>query len=145
MPKLERSALLAHSAEDLYALVRDVERYPEFLPGCTGAGIEWLDEARIRAKLAFRVRGLADAFVTENSMVAGRRIDMRLVQGPFKRLDGHWEFVPLGGDASKVTLRLELEFGSRLLEMTLLPWLDRAVGTVLDAFVRRAGEMYGRG
>lgn len=134
--------MLGYRAQDLYQLVHDVERYPEFLPGCVSARIESRQHAGqtevVRARLGFRAKGLSDSFVTENHAEPGRRIEMRLVEGPFKRLHGFWEFQPLAENACKVRLVLELEFGSRLLEAGLSPWIDRAVGSVLDAFVQRA-------
>jgi ribosome-associated toxin RatA of RatAB toxin-antitoxin module len=150
MRQLERSALLAFSAEDLYALVNEVEAYPAFLPGCVAAQVEWREVSaddgseRIRARLAFRVKGLSDSFATENRGDPGRRIAMRLTQGPFRELEGTWEFVPLSERACKVSLRLSLEFGNRLMETTLSPWINRAISGVMEAFRLRAEQLYGQ-
>jgi ribosome-associated toxin RatA of RatAB toxin-antitoxin module len=143
MATLERSALLRFPAEAMYRLVGDIEAYPQFLPGCTAAAIEICEGERVRARLSFRVRGLSDSFATENLLEAGTRIRMRLVDGPFRQLVGAWEFLPLDERACKVTLKLSLEFGNRVLEATLGPWLDRAVNGVMDAFRRRAEALYG--
>lgn len=145
MPVVERSALLMFSADQMFRLVDDVESYPQFLPGCTGATIEHRDATRVRARVDFSVHGLSDRFATENVRVAGERIDMRLVHGPFSSLTGSWHFTALSERASKVSLKLSLEFGSPLLARTLAPWIDRAVNGVMDAFRRRAEQLYGRG
>jgi len=144
MPRLERTALLAHSAEDLYRLVGDFERYPEFLPGCTSALVEARDPSpegeRVRARLGFKVKGISDSFVTENLHVPGQRIDMRLVEGPFRSLSGRWEFRALSEEACKVIFQLQLELGSRMLELTLGPWIERGASGMMDAFVARAAR-----
>lgn len=144
MAQLERSALLRFSAEAMYQLIGDIEAYPQFLPGCTAACIEQCDGELLRARLSFRVKGLSDSFATENRLESGSRIHMRLVDGPFRQLAGAWEFLPLAEDACKVTLRLTLEFGNRVLESTLSPWLDRAVNGLIDAFRLRAEALHGR-
>ncbi|HEX4896412.1 MAG TPA: type II toxin-antitoxin system RatA family toxin [Solimonas sp.] len=147
MAVVERSALLRFRAQDLYALVADVEAYPQFLPGCTAARVEHREEDRLRARLSFRVKGLSDSFATENQMTLGEggapSIRMRLVDGPFRQLSGAWEFQPLGEGACKVSLRLSLEFGNRVLEASLGPWVDRAVNGLIDAFRLRAEALYG--
>lgn len=146
MPLVERSALLRFRAQDLYELVGDVESYPQFLPGCTAARIEQRDLDLLKARVSFRVSGLSDSFATENRMLSGSgvpRIEMRLLDGPFRQLSGAWEFQPLSEDACKVSLRLSLEFGNRMLEASLGPWVDRAVNGLIDAFRLRAEALYG--
>lgn len=143
MPSLQRSSLLKYPARDMFALVGDVEAYPDFLPGCVSARVEHIDGPQVRARLGFRVKGLADHFATENHL-DGNRIRMRLLDGPFRSLDGDWQFTPLGEEACKVSLQLSVEFGNRLMELTLTPWLDRAVNGVMEAFRLRADRLYGR-
>lgn len=145
MPKLERSALLTFSADELYRLVGDVESYPQFLPGCVSARVEFADETLVRARLGFKVKGLSDSFATENRMEQGTRIHMKLLEGPFKQLSGAWEFQPLAERACKVTLKISLDFGNRMLESTLAPFINGAIGSVMDAFKQRAESVYGKG
>lgn len=145
MPKLERTALLTYSADELYRLVGDVEAYPQFLPGCVAARVEHAEEALVRVRLGFRVKGLSDSFATENRMEQGSRIHMKLLEGPFRQLSGAWEFHPLTERACKVTLRISLEFGNRVMEATLAPMIDRAVGNLIEAFRQRAESVYGKG
>jgi ribosome-associated toxin RatA of RatAB toxin-antitoxin module len=144
MRKLDRSALMPFPPTSLYALVADVAAYPEFLPGCVSAQIE-ADENEaelrlVRARLGFRVKGLADSFSTENRMAQGQRIEMRLVDGPFRSLFGVWQFTALGDQACKVSLSLSVDFSNRLMEATLAPWMDKAVNGIIDAFRRRAEQ-----
>lgn len=143
MPSLERSTLLKYSAQDMFTLVGDVEAYPQFLPGCVSACVEHVEGPQVRARLGFRVKGLSDSFATENRL-DDNRIHMRLLDGPFRQLDGYWHFMPLTDSACKVSLQLSLEFGNRLMEMTLAPWIDRAVNGVMDAFRLRADALYGK-
>jgi ribosome-associated toxin RatA of RatAB toxin-antitoxin module len=143
MPSLERSTLLKHSARDMFALVGNVEAYPQFLPGCVSAHIERAEGRQVRARLGFRVRGLADSFSTENRL-GDNDIRMQLLDGPFRRLEGQWRFTALGEDACKVSLQLSLEFGNRLMDLTLSPWIDRAVNNIMDAFRLRADRLYGK-
>ncbi|HEY0975620.1 MAG TPA: SRPBCC family protein [Solimonas sp.] len=149
MPTVERSALLAFDAERLCALVHDIEAYPAFMPGCVSATVESREGDRVRARLGFRFSGISDSFATENQaehLPDGRhRIHMNLLDGPFRALAGVWDFQPLAEGAAKVSLRLTLEFGNRVLETTLGPLLDRAINGAIDAFRRRATELYGKG
>lgn len=148
MRKLDRSALMPFSAAELYALVADVASYPQFLPGCTSAEIEQ-DEQRegerwVRGRVSFKVKGLSDSFATENRMLDGQCIEMRLLEGPFRSLSGVWTFTPLAEQACKVSLSLSVDFANRLVEATLAPWVDRAVSGVIDAFRLRAEQRYPR-
>lgn len=145
MQLLERSALLRFRAQDMYRLVGDVESYPVFVPGCVSARVETAAVDCVRARLGFRVHGLEDSFATENRMADGERIDVELLDGPFRHLRGSWQFLPLAEDACKVSLRLSVDFGNRMLEAALGPWVDRAINGVIDAFRLRAEVLHGRG
>src|SRR5690606_17804474 len=111
-------------------------------PGCVAAAVESRDGDCVRARLGFRVKGLSDTFSTENREEPGR-IEMRLLDGPFRALNGAWEFLPITDRACKVRLQIDVDFGNRLLETTLGPWIDRAVLEVMEAFRLRAGALYG--
>lgn len=142
MPCLERSLLLPHAATDMFALVQDIEAYPQFLPGCVLASVESVQGNEIRACLGFAVRGLQDRFTTLNRVDAPARIEMELLHGPFRRLRGEWGFSPLDARASKVSLHIDIEFGNRMLEGVLTPVLGRSITAVMDAFRRRAETLY---
>src|SRR3546814_3768817 len=113
----------------MFTLVGNIEAYPQFLPGCVSARVEHVEGPQVRARLGFRVKGLTDSFATENHL-DDNLISMRLLDGPFRQLDGNWHFTPLGDTACKVSMQLRLQFGNRLREKTLTQWIDRAVNNV---------------
>ncbi len=137
MPELARQALLPFSQGAVYHLVNDVERYPEFVPGCAGVVVLSRSEAEVVATVQASARGFSEAFTTRNRLSPSHRIDLELVEGPFRSLRGEWLFAPLGDAGCKVSLRIDYEFGG-LLGRTLKPMMGRAADTVLDAFVARA-------
>ena len=140
---LDRSALVAHSAQKMYALVADVESYPQFLPWCDRAVVSVNEPSRTVATLHINFHGLKKDFTTENLNQPGVRIDMRLVSGPFRSLEGIWVFVPLSERACKVEFRLRYEFASALVEKAAGSAFQGITDTFVDAFVRRADEKFG--
>ena len=148
MPVIQRSTLVPHPAEAMFDLVADVESYPEFLPWCGGAReIERTDAAQVASvALATRLPGIGRAqFTTRNRLHRPERIDVELVDGPFRHLRGTWRFVPLGEDGCRAELEVDFEFASRLVGRALAPGFRRACDTVVDAFVRRAAAASGPG
>jgi ribosome-associated toxin RatA of RatAB toxin-antitoxin module len=138
MREVTRSALVSLPAERLYELIVDVERYPEFVPGCTIARIEERGEREVVATLGVR-RGAFDAeFTTRNELDPGRAVTMRLVRGPFKSLEGVWTVRPLGETGCEVTLRLRFEFANRLAGAMFAPLFEETAKSLVDAFVARA-------
>jgi ribosome-associated toxin RatA of RatAB toxin-antitoxin module len=140
---VDRSALVAHSAQKMYALVADVESYPQFLPWCDGAVVSVSEPGRTIATLHINFRGLKKEFTTENFNRPEASIDMRLVSGPFRSLDGSWAFTALSENACKVELTLRYQFASRLIETFAGPAFRDIMDTFVDAFVRRADEKFG--
>jgi ribosome-associated toxin RatA of RatAB toxin-antitoxin module len=137
MKRIARSAIVEHSAEEMYALVDDIERYPSFLPWCSDARVEVID-GRKRATLTAGLRGLRQSFTTLNHNRPGEAIDMQLVEGPFHRFSAAWRFRPLGERACSIEFILEYEFSSRALGRLLEPLFDHIADTMVDAFKRRA-------
>jgi len=142
---VERSVLVEYTASQMYALVDGVERYPEFLPWCGGTHVHLREPGRVRATVQIAFRGVRHAFSTENVSTADERIDIRLVDGPFRHLDGSWSFTALGDSACKVHLRLRYEFSNRILERLVGPVFDHIASGFVDAFVTRAGQLHGSG
>src|SRR4030095_8399029 len=95
MKRIARSAIVEHSAEEMFALVDDVESYPRFLPWCTAASVEARSPERVRATLTAGMRGLRHSFTTENELHPGEAMEMRLVKGPFRRFAAAWRLQPL--------------------------------------------------
>src|SRR4026209_2493673 len=134
MALVERSVLVTYSAERMYGLVDDVERYPEFLPWCGGTQGERRDGEVTRASILIDYHGIKQSFKTENRTEPPQLIEIRLVSGPFRQLDGLWRFTPLGPEACKVEFRLHYEFANRLLEKLVGPVFKHIAGTLLEAF-----------
>lgn len=138
MKRISRSAIVEHSAADLYALVQDIEAYPEFLPWCLAAQVRERSPHRTVATLTVGLRGLRQSFTTENVDREGESIDMKLLEGPFRRFAAHWRFKPLGRGAARIEFTLGYEFSGRLVARALDPLFEQIAGTMVDAFTRRA-------
>lgn len=142
MPSIQRSALVAHSAEAMFDLVNNVEAYPEFLPGCADSRVLEKDDGSMRASLLVSKAGIKQWFTTHNELIEARRIDMRLVEGPFRQLQGGWTFSSLSESACKIELNLEFEFSNKLAEMAFGKVFSSLAGSMVSAFTERAKQVY---
>lgn len=138
MRRIARSAIVERSAAALYALVEDIESYPEFLPWCAAAKILERSPGRTVATLTLGVKGARQTLTTENANTPGRAIEMRLLAGPFRRFAASWRFTPLGAQATKIEFSLHYEFANRLAAKALEPALARVADGTVEAFTRRA-------
>ena len=143
MSSVSRSALVPFSARQMFDLVEDVERYPQFLPWCSGTAIGHRDPQTTHATININYRGIKQSFSTENHKTPPERMTLHLVEGPFRSLDGEWRFTPLAGDACRIDFRLSYEFSSSLLERLVGPVFGHIAGTMVDAFLKRADAVYG--
>jgi ribosome-associated toxin RatA of RatAB toxin-antitoxin module len=143
MAEIAKSVLVEYTPDEMFALVDAVERYPEFLPWCGGASVAYRDERKTLATIVIRYRGIRHGFTTENLKDKARLIRMKLVEGPFKTLDGAWSFIPLAQAGCKVELRLRYEFSSRMLERLVGGVFSYIADTMVEMFVRRARAVYG--
>lgn len=143
MRRVARSAIVAHGAAQLFALVEDIERYPQFLPWCTETAVKSRTPAVTVATITLGVRGMRQSFTTENSKREPEAIDLRLVEGPFRHFNAAWRFRQLGSDACKVEFSMEYEFSSRALALILQPLFDRLADSMVEAFTKRADQVYG--
>jgi ribosome-associated toxin RatA of RatAB toxin-antitoxin module len=146
MKTIHKSVLLWHSAHEMFALVTDIEHYPQFLPWCDQSQVLEENEAGMVARVGIAISGLRQSFTTRNTHEADRKVHMELVDGPFSQLDGVWEFIPLGqGDqrACKVEFKLSYGFASSALATLVGPVFDKIAGSLVDAFVKRADQVYG--
>ncbi|MGM0524848.1 MAG: type II toxin-antitoxin system RatA family toxin [Pseudomonadota bacterium] len=142
MPRIEKSALVSHSAQQMFDLVNDIDKYPDFVPGCVGAKvIEQGDDYKV-ATLDISKAGIRKSFTTRNTLIAPERIDMQLVDGPFKQLSGGWRFTPLADDACKIQFELDFEFANRLLGMAFGKIFSEVTARMVDAFVERSKKVY---
>jgi len=146
MKTIHKSVLLWHSAAEMFALVTDIEQYPRFLPWCDhGEVMEQTDDGMV-ARVGMAISGLRQSFTTRNTHEADRKVLMELVDGPFSRLDGVWLFTPLGDGsqrACKVDFQLSYGFSSTTLAALVGPVFDKIAGNLVDAFVKRADQVYG--
>lgn len=143
MPSIERSALVPYSDAQMFALVNDIESYPEFVPGCRSARVVEQDATTKVARLDISKAGIGKSFTTRNQLEPPGRIGMELVDGPFKYLRGGWYFEPLNDDACKIVLKLEFEFANRLLGLAFGNIFNEIQSRMVDAFVKRAEQVYG--
>ena len=141
MKRIERSAIVPHGADQVYALVADIESYPRFLPWCAGAQVRRGAEG-VTATLQVGVKGLQQSFTTRNENKPGEAIDMHLVEGPFRRFAAAWRFKPLGPRACNIEFFMEYEFSSRAAGSLLEGLFAKMADTMVDAFSRRADEIY---
>jgi len=142
MATIERSALVPYTAEQMYQLVNRVERYPDFLRWCVGGEVWDETEQGMRASITVRVAGMARTFTTINVLERPHRISMNLVDGPFRRLTGVWNFEQLGEDGSKVTLHLEFEFASRVLSSAFAMGFGAIAEGQVNDFCNHAEQVY---
>ena len=143
MTAISRSAIVPFTADAMYRLVADIESYPQFLPWCGGAKILSEQEGEVRASVMIDYKGVNKSFTTVNRQTPGQRIEMSLVEGPFSKLHGTWDFIALDDEASKVQLHLEFEFDSRLLDLMIGAYFEEICNRLVDAFTKRAVEIYG--
>jgi ribosome-associated toxin RatA of RatAB toxin-antitoxin module len=146
MKNVHKSVLIWYSAEEMFALVTDVARYPEFLPWCDHASVLSAEPAGMKAEIGIAFSGIRQTFTTHNDHVEGRDVRMKLVDGPFSVLDGHWEFIPLGQPgqrACKIDFHLRYSFKNAALATLVGPVFDKIAGSLVDAFVKRAEQTYG--
>ena len=143
MRKVTRSALVPYQAAQMFSLVADIESYPGFLPWCSGARIERETGDEVQARLDVAKGPVRKSFTTRNRHVDQRQIAMSLVDGPFRHLNGMWRFEPIAEDGCRVELHLEFEFASRILGRMLDPIFNEIANTMVDAFCRRAADVYG--
>lgn len=143
MPQILRSALVGYSAEQMFELVNDVPAYGEFLPGCARGEIHERTGDEIKASVHFEKGIIRNAFTTHNRLARPYRIEMKLLDGPFRLLEGVWRFDALTEEACKVSLSLDFEFSSRMVEVTIGGVFNQMAGNMVNAFVGRAREIYG--
>jgi ribosome-associated toxin RatA of RatAB toxin-antitoxin module len=141
MKEIRRSALVAQPPQRMFALINDIESYPQFLPWCTSAQVQSRSEQEIIASVAVRRGALKAQFTTRNELTANRHIAMHLVSGPFKTLEGDWTFTPVevpGRPGCRVDLVLRFAFANRLTAMVFEPLFEETAISLVDAFVARA-------
>jgi len=142
MALVEKSVLIVRTPQQMFDLVDRVEDYPAFLPWCGGTELIARTGEHTAARIHVNYHGVKAHFSTENRKDPPHRMTIALREGPFRRLDGGWQFTALGDAGCKVEFRLHYEFSSKLLEKVLGPVFGHIVNTFVDAFVKRAHHVY---
>ena len=143
MAEVNKSVLVAHSAQQMFDLVDRVEDYPQFLPWCGGSSVSHRSAEKLVASIQIDYMHVRQRFSTENINRPPELIQMRLLDGPFRQLEGEWRFKALGDQACKIEFMLHYEFSGRLLETVLGPVFNFIANSFVEAFVARAEEVYG--
>lgn len=143
MPTINRSALVMHSVQQMYALINDVSSYPEFVPDCSESKIIAQGEDSMTAALKVSKGGLNKWFTTKNTLVENKAVKLRLVDGPFSKLTGSWLLTPLSEDACKVELSLDYEFSSKVFDLAFGRVFDHLANNMVQAFSQQAKKVYG--
>ncbi len=143
MHHISKSAIVPYTCEQMFTLVNQVEKYPDFLNWCSGAFILNQTDEQIKASVKINKGAFNQSFTTLNRVYPFEKINMQLEDGPFSHLSGDWLFVPLGEDACKVSLELQFSFASKIMDMAISPVFTSIANSQLDAFVTRAKSTYG--
>jgi ribosome-associated toxin RatA of RatAB toxin-antitoxin module len=143
VPHIEKSALVPYADQAMFDLVKDIDRYVEFLPWCGGSEVLSEQGYEVCGRLVVERMGVKQAFITCNQLQAPQRIDLKLKEGPFKSLSGTWRFIALREDACKVCLNLDFTFSNRLMDAAFGKVFEQIANTMVESFCQRAKQVYG--
>lgn len=143
MNTVNKTVLVTHTAAQMFDLVDNVVQYPQFLPWCGKTEVHMRDETSLEATLYMDYMKIKQSFSTRNDNIPNQRIHMQLLNGPFKSLDGVWQFTPLGDIGCKVEFNLQYEFSSSILSALIGPVFGKISSTLVDAFIKEADKRYG--
>lgn len=143
MHVLKRNALVPYTTQQMFELVNAVEEYPRFLPWCHKSTVMSKTDSEIVASLEINWKGIQKSFTTRNRLNPYNEIEIELVDGPLKRLDGRWYFMALDEHACKVLLDLEFEFTGSFIDKLFQPVFQHIANTFVESFCKRATEIYG--
>jgi ribosome-associated toxin RatA of RatAB toxin-antitoxin module len=127
----------------MFALVQDIEGYPQFVPWVSSAQVISRTESEVVGQLEMERSGLREKFTTRNVLMPPNRMDLKLVDGPFKVLEGIWSFEPIGDKGTKIGLNIRFEFANPMLSLMLSRTFEKSCAQLVDAFVARARTVYG--
>lgn len=141
--RIARSALLPYAREHIFSLVSDIEAYPQYMEGCTGARILVAGDDLVEARLDLSKAGIKQTFTTRNQVIRPQLIVMELVEGPFRSLNGRWLFDALDSEACKVSLDLQFEIDGKLANLAAGKLFESVAGNLVDSLCKRAHTLYG--
>lgn len=143
MPVIHHSLTTPYSVSEMYQIVNDVEAYADFLPWCKESCVLSKNDDEIHARLTLAGGGFQKSFTTCNRLQSNKMIEIKLVDGPFQQLEGFWRFESVG-EGCQITLDLEFEFSNKLLALAFGPVFNHVANTLVEAFCKRAVEVYGK-
>lgn len=143
MPSISRSALVMYSVDQMFQLINDVLAYPQFLPDCSNSKIISEEGNSVTASLLVSKTGVKKWFTTKNTLISNQQVQLELVDGPFKKLQGQWLLTPLSEDACKVSLELEYEFSNKMFDLAFGRIFNNLTNNMVQAFTQRAKDVYG--
>jgi ribosome-associated toxin RatA of RatAB toxin-antitoxin module len=144
LESIDRSALVSYTPQEMFVLVTDVNAYPRFMPWCSGAEVLSYENNEMVARIDFAVGGVGKSFTTRNTHKPDAEVGIQLVDGPFSQLQGRWQFEPLGEEGCKISLYLEYDFSSKMVSMVVGPVFSKIANSLVDAFQKRAVDVYGQ-
>lgn len=145
MNTLKRSALVPYSARQMFELVNNIEDYPRFLQWCSKSTIVSRTDQEVVAELDITWKGMSKSFSTRNVLYPYQCMEMSLVSGPMKHMKGKWDFIEIDEKACKVMLDMEFEFAGNFIDLLFQPVFQSIANSLVDAFCKRAVELYGKG
>ncbi len=143
MHTLKRHAIVPYSAAQMFALVNNVADYPRFLPWCKTSTVTTQTETEVVASLDIAWKGIHQSFTTRNELYLPDRIEIRLVNGPLRYMEGVWLFQALDEMACKVSLDMEFAFAGSFIDKFFQPIFQHIADSMVEAFCNRATEVYG--
>ncbi len=142
MESINKTAVVPFTTEQMYTLVNDVESYPVFLPWCSSGVIHVNEPHYMKASISLAVGGVKQKFTTESTLQPGRRIDLRLVSGPFRQLNGYWMFEPAGEKMCRISFQMNFEYKNIIVKMALNKIFQRIGDSLVASFIERAKQLY---
>lgn len=143
MAIIKREAIVIYSPAQMFGLVDDIESYPQFLPWCGQSVVHGRTEDEVKASLTLTWKGMQKSFTTLNRLQKDKMIELRLLDGPFHHLEGFWRFEEHAGTGCKVSLDMEFEFAGKIISMMFGPMFSQVANSLVDAFCKRAQDLYG--
>lgn len=143
MTTIKRHALVPYTCHQMFELVDRVEDYPRFLPWCSKSEIISRNQAEVDATLEIVWSGIHKSFTTRNFLHPHDHIEITLIKGPFRHLEGRWTFKQLGDQGCKVNMELEFELAGGVFDIVFQPIFNKIANSLVDAFCKRAVEVYG--
>jgi ribosome-associated toxin RatA of RatAB toxin-antitoxin module len=143
MTIIQRNALVPYTTHQMFELVNNIEDYPRFLPWCAKSDVTLRTETEVEATLEIVWSGIHKSFSTRNILYPHERMDMQLIKGPFHHLEGRWSFIPLGEHGCKVHMELEFELTGNIVDKLFSPIFNHIANSLVDAFCKRAVDVYG--